>query len=315
MRGGLLACGAIGLLLTTGRATAAPRAEGKLPSLYVMGVTGGEGFSQKLVGSIEELVQQAFGDTGRFSLLGRSDVSALISVERQRELMGCVDDSRCITEIAGALGTDYVALADVSRFGTTVVCSIKVLETRTGKVSARVRRKVAADEALAEAVDAAAAEAAEKTLGPRAEGAHRSESPEKQAVPATAAAVAPTRPPPPASLTEGVPSTATAPTVPGPAAQVPANAPIAPAAPESPRAERRRLWTWVALAGAGLALAGSGYFGWKMRSEAQALGAGPVTEPAAKIEQARSDQTTTNTLLGVACGLGTGAVVLFVLKL
>jgi len=310
MRGGLVACGVIGLLLTTGRAAAAPRSDKTLPSLYVMGVTGGEGFSQKLVGSIEELVQQAFGDTGRFSLLGRSDVSALISVERQRELMGCVDDSRCITEIAGALGTDYVALADVSRFGTTVVCSVKVLETRTGKVSARVRRKVAADEALPEAVDAAAAEAAEKTLGPRAESANRPESPGKQAVPATAVAATQSPPSPPSHPGPTAPAAQAHPL---PALQT--GAPVAPAASEPQPAQRRRLWTWVALAGAGIALAGSGYFGWKMRSEAQALGAGPVTEPAAKIEQARSDQTTTNTLLGVAGGLGAGAVVLFALKL
>src|SRR4051812_36888184 len=48
-------------------------------------------------------------------VLTSHDVEAVLGMERQKQLMGCADDSSCLTEIVGALGVDGILLADLGR--------------------------------------------------------------------------------------------------------------------------------------------------------------------------------------------------------
>ncbi|MBK7861395.1 MAG: hypothetical protein IPJ65_22830 [Archangiaceae bacterium] len=81
-----------------------------------------------------ELLSQQLQRFG-FKVMTSRDLSAVMGLERQRELMGC-GDSSCLTEMVGALGVDGVLLGDVGLLGDEYTVSVKVLSTKNGEALA-----------------------------------------------------------------------------------------------------------------------------------------------------------------------------------
>lgn len=127
-------------------------AAGKRKSLF-LGVTGGEGFSQKQLGTIESLVLDALQRDPKLEVIGKADLAALLGVEQQKQALGCDESSSCMAEIAGATGAELVFSGDVGKLGTLIVVSLRVLDAQKAKVLARAKRQVKAEEELPAAID------------------------------------------------------------------------------------------------------------------------------------------------------------------
>jgi hypothetical protein len=112
----------------------------------------------------EHLAQQ-LEDRGIHVATARQ-ISALLGLERQKQLMGCSDDSTsCVTELANALGADGVLLGDLGQLGTQIQVNIKVVKSSTGRVAATWSRTVRDPGALLGALSDAADELKPKILG------------------------------------------------------------------------------------------------------------------------------------------------------
>jgi hypothetical protein len=86
------------------------------------------------------------------------EIQALLGLERQKQLLGCSDEaSSCMAELAGALGVDGMVLGDVARVGRVYQLNVKVLPASGGAQLAQYSARVEREEALLEALDAAAA--------------------------------------------------------------------------------------------------------------------------------------------------------------
>ncbi len=68
--------------------------------------------------------------------LGPSDIQALLSVEQQKALLGCTDES-CMTELAGALGADWLIAGSVGMLEDMFVLSLQLIEAKSAKVTSR----------------------------------------------------------------------------------------------------------------------------------------------------------------------------------
>ncbi len=83
------------------------------------------------------------------SVLTQADVSALLGVEKTRQMLGCAE-AGCMAEIGGALGADRVVHGSLGRVGESLVVNLSALDPRraaaTASVSERLRR--AGDEAF-----------------------------------------------------------------------------------------------------------------------------------------------------------------------
>ena len=89
------------------------------------------------------------------------EIKALIGLERQRQLMGCADDSSsCAAELANALGVDGIILTDVAKIGTVYKLNVKVLDAATTERVASFSTRANSQEALLEAFTQAAKELA-----------------------------------------------------------------------------------------------------------------------------------------------------------
>jgi len=119
-------------------------------SLALVAVTRGEGFSDRQSGTLQELLLTALQTTGRFKVIGQSDIDALLTIEARKQAVGC-GDTECMVQLAGALGVDLVATADVGRLGNNTLLSLKVISMRTTSVIARAQATVQSDNDLPQA--------------------------------------------------------------------------------------------------------------------------------------------------------------------
>jgi len=72
-------------------------------SIALAGVTGGDGFDERALATVEELVLAALDNTGRVRVVGRTEIAQRIGWERARRLATCAD-AACAAELAGRAG-------------------------------------------------------------------------------------------------------------------------------------------------------------------------------------------------------------------
>lgn len=95
---------------------------------------GNEPLAAMLAGSVATEIDR----TGLFTVTTSDQVRALLSLERQRQLLGCSDDS-CSSNIAGQLGVDYLLngrltrLLDAKKATTGLTLDLTLVEVKTGK--------------------------------------------------------------------------------------------------------------------------------------------------------------------------------------
>ncbi|MBK8012037.1 MAG: hypothetical protein IPK13_11870 [Deltaproteobacteria bacterium] len=99
-----------------------------------------------LVGVLTEVLTAEVQDADVFDeVIAGRDVAALVGFERQRQLVGCSEES-CMSEIAGALGVDRILVSQVAKVGSSFVLNLKMLEVRTGRAGKRIYETMKADE-------------------------------------------------------------------------------------------------------------------------------------------------------------------------
>lgn len=107
---------------------------------------------------LEDLVATELARTGRFQVVGRSDLLALLGLEKQRQALGCAE-SACLAELGGAVGADLVLSGQAGQLGSQYRLSLVLVDARKAVAEARAARFTAATEdALAAVVPAVLAE-------------------------------------------------------------------------------------------------------------------------------------------------------------
>jgi hypothetical protein len=97
-----------------------------------------------------------------------SDITTLLGLERQKQLLGCNDDaSSCIAELGAALGCDAIITANLARLDDTYQGSLRVLSTKDGKTLVDQPVRADSQKGLADALEVAALEVARR-LAPAA---------------------------------------------------------------------------------------------------------------------------------------------------
>lgn len=115
--------------------------------------------SKSLVASFEETFALRLSQGGTVRVTTPRDVVTVLGLERQRQLMGCADDSTsCLAELAGALGSEGIVMGEVAQVGRVLQLTIKVLSPG-GKPLYSTLRRVKGEEAMLAELDAVALEA------------------------------------------------------------------------------------------------------------------------------------------------------------
>jgi len=117
-----------------------------------------------LASGVEDRIATALTDilavelSSRFAVVSRDEIAAMLGLEVLKQAMGC-DEVSCTTEIAGALGVDFLVTGNVTRLADKLQLKLTLFDSREMQVLARVLKRAVLDETQYEsAIIAAVAE-------------------------------------------------------------------------------------------------------------------------------------------------------------
>lgn len=122
--------------------------------IVVLGINASSDALRPVGLTINEQVMTDLGREERLDVLGTSDVQELIGLERQRQLLGCSDNSSCTVEISAALGSPWLVSGSLGKLGKAMRLDLKLIRTRDGKVVFRDGRTFKDESDVFEAVSA-----------------------------------------------------------------------------------------------------------------------------------------------------------------
>ena len=159
----------------------APAAAPAKPGVAVTEVRALHGIEPSLAQVLNEVLLARLKESGVFSsVIGGSDIAAMVDMEQQKAALGC-DDTNCLAELGGALGVPYLMDSSLSKVGGQFVLTLKILAVEDAKVAARKVAMVQVEAQLIASLD--------KMIPEALAGFRLGEAPAAQA-PATAPAVA-----------------------------------------------------------------------------------------------------------------------------
>jgi hypothetical protein len=86
----------------------------------------------------------------------RTEVQALLGFERQKQLLGCDEDSSCVAELAGGLGVEGLVLTSVARVGEGLLVNVRIVSARDGSELSLASGRLRDDEAVLDFLQAEA---------------------------------------------------------------------------------------------------------------------------------------------------------------
>lgn len=126
------------LLVAAAPALAAPSTAGK--SMAVIDVQPLQVDAKVAAIVTDAIVAQAAKVPG-LKVVSKADVRALLSLEKQQQLLGC-DNDKCQADVAGALGVDWLLSGSLGKLGGEYFLTIKVLDVKAAAALGREDRKV-----------------------------------------------------------------------------------------------------------------------------------------------------------------------------
>lgn len=148
-------------------AATAHAADDQKPKLIVLEFAAAGGADPSLAKTLSEAVTTEVSRRGFYEVLSANDVQTLIGVQRQKELLGCSEEAQsCLSELAGALGAQFVLSGSLSKFGAMYQLNLQTLDSAKAQPIGRSTRLAPAIEVLRGEVPIAVAEATGTPLPP-----------------------------------------------------------------------------------------------------------------------------------------------------
>lgn len=122
--------------------------------LAAPGLTTSGGIDEKLAAPLTDHLAQSFEGV---AVVTQRDISALLGLERQKQLLGCSDAaSSCMAELGAALGVHGIVLGDVVKLGKTVQVNLRILDPVSGKKLAASSERLDGEDQLFDALSRSA---------------------------------------------------------------------------------------------------------------------------------------------------------------
>jgi TolB-like protein len=121
-------------------------------SLAVLDIEAGEGFSAQRASALSDVVTGEVGALSGCSVLSRSDIRGVLSLEAEKQLLGCSTEANsCLAELSDALGVDYLVTGQMSKINESMLLSLRMTDMKELKVKRRATDTFAGqdDEAIA----------------------------------------------------------------------------------------------------------------------------------------------------------------------
>src|SRR5258708_1891740 len=120
------------------------------PRLAFVDLTPGAEVSKEVAQATGDLLVVALSETGKFDVITKSDVKAILGYEAQAQLLGCAEAS-CMVDLGGALGAAYLVSGSLAKLGGQLQLVLSLIDVNKATVGRRVAQPVAREAALPQA--------------------------------------------------------------------------------------------------------------------------------------------------------------------
>jgi hypothetical protein len=111
------------------------------PRLVVQEISAGQGVDAAVARSFSTSLARELERRGVHEVVSAQDVVSLLGAERERQLLGCSDESMsCLTELAGAVNARFVVSGSLVRLGSAWQLSLQTVDTGTSRATGRAIR-------------------------------------------------------------------------------------------------------------------------------------------------------------------------------
>ncbi len=124
---------ALAVLVATSAAT-------EKPKLVVLDLTPAGGVEPQVAGALTEALSTEVAARGFFDVLSSKDIATMLGLERQRQMLGCSDDTSCLTELTGALGARFVMNGSVAKLGEAFQLTLQTMDSTKAQPIGRSTR-------------------------------------------------------------------------------------------------------------------------------------------------------------------------------
>jgi TolB-like protein len=110
------------------------------PKMMVLEFTSSGGVEPEVAAALSEAVTSEVAQRGFFDVMSAKEVQTLLGVERRKQVLGCAEQSSCLTELAGALGARFVLSGSVSKLGDAYQLALQALDSNRAQSMGRSTR-------------------------------------------------------------------------------------------------------------------------------------------------------------------------------
>lgn len=126
-------------------------------TVLVQKLSGNEAAGDLVAGLSGLMTERVKTANPAFKIYSQADLERVVSEERQKQLVGCSDES-CLTELSDALGARYIISGRLDRFGDRYVLVANIYDKNQAKAGVQARREVTDPGKLPAALDEVADE-------------------------------------------------------------------------------------------------------------------------------------------------------------
>jgi TolB-like protein len=109
--------------------------------LAVLPIAAGEGVSEKTAAALTEALAAEVRKRSGAEVITQREISTVLSLERQKAMMGCSTDS-CMAELGGALGVGNLVNGDIARVGESLLVAFRLVDVAKVRVVTQADRRL-----------------------------------------------------------------------------------------------------------------------------------------------------------------------------
>jgi TolB-like protein len=103
------------------------------PHMAVVDLEVAGGVEPSIGRALSEAVAAEVAAKGFFQVISAKDIQTLLGHERQQQLLGCSEQSSCMSELAGALGARFVLAGSVAKLGDAFQLTLEAIDSQKVK--------------------------------------------------------------------------------------------------------------------------------------------------------------------------------------
>jgi TolB-like protein len=104
------------------------------------------GIDEMTVSSLTDLICTEIAALGKYTVIGRDDMQAMLEHIADKQLLEC-DDTKCLAQVGGALGVQQLMTGNIGMIGTTYLINLKLIDIENVQVLNRISEEYKGDEA------------------------------------------------------------------------------------------------------------------------------------------------------------------------